>query len=123
MSLENSIMKNPRALIAVLASLTAAGVTFAAAFTVPSRSVADTATPDTAQVKALYTEKCQACHELTGKYDPKENGYTAPEWRRTVNRMMHKADSNISPSDAAQIMAYLVTLAPKTDTGKGGRRN
>lgn len=116
-------MKNPRVLAALLASLTAAGVTLAAAFTVPSRSVADATTPDTTQVKALYTEKCQACHELTGKYDPKQNGYTVPEWRRTVDRMMHKADSNISPSEAAQITAYVITLVPKTDTGKGGGRN
>ena len=118
-------MKNPRALAALLASLTAAGVTLSAVVTVPSRSVADTPKADTTQVKALYTEKCQACHELTGKYDPKENGYTAPEWRRTVDRMMHKADSNISASDATQITAYLITLAPRTDTGTGksGKRS
>jgi len=110
-------MKNPRVLVA-FTSLLAAGVTLSAALTAPTRSVADTPKPDAAQVKALYAEKCSACHNLP---KPEEKGYTRREWQRTVNTMLNKyhASESIAPGEAAQIVDYLATFAPKT--GAGGR--
>lgn len=106
----------PRILAAALASLAAAGVTVSAALTVPTRSVADTPKTDTAQVKALYAEKCSACHNLP---KPEEKGYTRREWQRTVTTMLTKyhASESIAPGEAAQIVDYLATFAPKTGTG------
>jgi len=111
-------MRNPRAFAAALLSLAAGGVTVSAAFTAPSRSAADTPKADAAQVKALYAEKCSACHNLPV---PEEKGYTRPQWQRTVNTMLNKyhASESISPSEAAQIVDYLATFAPKT--GARGR--
>ena len=110
-------MKNPRAFAAAFASLTAAGVAVSAALTPPPRSAADTPKPDAAQVKALYAEKCSACHNLP---NPEEKGYTRPQWQRTVNTMLTKyhASESIAPGEAAQIVDYLATFAPKT----GGRQ-
>lgn len=111
-------MKNPHALVVVLASLLAAGVTLSAALTAPTRLAADTPKTDAAQVKALYAEKCSACHNLP---KPEEKGYTRREWQRTVTTMLNKyhASESISPGEAAQIVDYLATFAPKT--GAGGR--
>lgn len=65
-----------------------------------------------AQSKALYSEKCSACHNLP---DPVEKGYNRAEWQRTVDKMLTKygASDSISPSEAAQIVDYLATFAPK----------
>ena len=111
-------MKSPRVLVAALASGLAAGVTLSAALTAPTRSSADTPKTDTAQVKALYAEKCSACHNLP---KPEEKGYTRREWQRTVTTMLNKyhASESIAPGEAAQIVDYLATFAPKT--GAGGR--
>jgi mono/diheme cytochrome c family protein len=111
-------MKTPRVLVAASASLLAAGVTLSAALTAPTRLVADTPKPDTAQVKALYAEKCSACHNLP---KPEEKGYTRREWQRTVTTMLNKyhASESIAPGGAAQIVDYLATFAPKM--GAGGR--
>ena len=108
----------PRALVTAFTSLAAVGVGVSAAFTVPSRSVADTPKADTTQVKALYAEKCSACHNLP---KPEEKGYTRREWQRTVTTMLTKyhASDSIAPGEAAQIVDYLATFAPKT--GPGGR--
>ena len=111
-------MKNPRVLAAALTSLLAAGVAVSAALTTPTRSVADTPKADTGQVKALYAEKCSACHNLP---KPEEKGYTRREWQRTVTTMLTKyhASESIAPGEAVQIVDYLATFAPKT--GPGGR--
>ncbi len=111
-------MKTPRVLAAALTSLLAAGVTVSAALTAPTRSVADTPRADAAQVKALYAEKCSACHNLP---KPEEKGYTRREWQRTVTTMLTKyhASESIAPGEAVQIVDYLATFAPKT--GAGGR--
>lgn len=104
---------------AVISSSCAAVAALAIAATsppTPTLAQATNAVPmDQVHLKALYTEKCQACHELSGKYDPTVNGYSPQEWRRTVGRMMRKTNSNISPTEAAYITNYLVTLAPRTD--------
>ena len=108
----------PRVLVTAFTSLAAVGVGVSAAFTVPSRSVADTPKADATQVKALYAEKCSACHNLP---KPEEKGYTRREWQRTVTTMLTKyhASDSIAPGEAAQIVDYLATFAPKT--GPGGR--
>ena len=115
-------MKNSRVLVAAFASLTAAGVILSAALTVPTRSVADTPKTDLGQVKALYAEKCSACHNLP---KPEEKGYTRSEWQRTVNTMLTKyhASESIAPAEAAQIVDYLATFAPKTGTGGRSQRS
>jgi hypothetical protein len=66
----------------------------------------------TAQSKALYSEKCSACHNLP---DPLEKGYTRAEWQRTVDKMLTKygASDSISPAEASQIVDYLATFAPR----------
>jgi mono/diheme cytochrome c family protein len=115
---EFSSMKNTRVLAASLVSAAAAGITLSAAFTVPTRSVADAPKIDNTQVKALYSEKCSACHNLP---KPEEKNYTRAEWQRTVNTMLTKyhASESIAPNEAAQIVDYLATFAPKT----GGKRS
>jgi hypothetical protein len=62
-------------------------------------------------VKALYREKCSACHALP---DPVEKGLTRAQWRVTVDRMLTKyhASDSISPDQARQIVNYLATFAP-----------
>ena len=112
---------NPRALAAALTSLSAAAVALSAGLTAPIRSVADTPKTDTAQVKALYAEKCSACHNLP---KPEEKGYTRPEWQRTVNTMLNKyhASESIAPAEAALIVDYLATFAPKREGGGRNRR-
>jgi len=65
-----------------------------------------------AQTKALYAEKCGACHNLPA---PEEKGYNRQEWQRTVDKMLNKygASTSISGAEAAQIVDYLATFAPK----------
>ena len=113
-------MKNPRLFAAALTSLSALGVLLAAAWVGPNRLAAETPKPDTTQVKALYAEKCSACHNLP---KPEEKGYTRSEWQRTVNTMLTKyhASESIAPNEAAQIVDYLATFSPKTATGRNGR--
>ncbi|MGI4791193.1 MAG: hypothetical protein ACRYFS_20380 [Janthinobacterium lividum] len=111
-----------RAFAAALTSLAAIAVAVSAALTTPIRPVAaDVPKANLTQVKALYAEKCSACHNLPS---PEEKGYTRPEWQRTVNTMLTKyhASESISSPEAAQIVDYLATFAPKTATGTGGRR-
>ncbi|MEO7719821.1 MAG: hypothetical protein ABIY70_26740 [Capsulimonas sp.] len=64
------------------------------------------------QWKSLYAEKCSACHNLP---KPEEKAMTRGEWQRTVNRMLtkYKASDSISPTEAAHIVDYLATFAPK----------
>lgn len=115
-------LKNPRAVAALLSSLAAAGIIVSAGLTTPLRPVAaDTPKIDPTQVKALYAEKCSACHNLPS---PQEKGYTRAEWQRTVNQMLTKyhASDEIAPSEAARIVDYLATFAPKAEAG-GGRRS
>jgi len=115
-------MKTAHSLVAALASLAAVGTVAAAALTIPTRPVsAETPQPDLTQVKALYGEKCSACHNLP---KPEEKGYSKAEWQRTVNQMLTKyhASDSISPAEAAQIVSYLGTFAPKTETRRGGGR-
>jgi mono/diheme cytochrome c family protein len=90
-----------------------------AAVTTPSAPTQAQAPLSPVQVKALYTEKCQACHELTGKYDPTVNGYTRQDWVRTVRRMMNKPNSDIAPADADAITGYLAALAPRANNRRG----
>ncbi len=113
-------MKIAHSLTAAFASLAAVGTVAVASLTVPPRPVsAETPPPDLTQVKALYGEKCSACHNLPV---PQEKGYTKAEWQRTVNQMLTKyhASDSISPGEAAQIVSYLGTFAPKTDARRGG---
>ena len=113
-----SLPRNPRVL-AALTSLAAVSAVVSAALTAPLRPVvADAPKADLTQVKTLYAEKCSACHNLPS---PEEKGYTRAEWQRTVNTMLTKyhASDEIAPNEAAQIVDYLATFAPKTATGNG----
>lgn len=121
----NNLAKTSRA--ALLVSLAAAGAVAVAGLSVPARSDAPkaaapkAAAANTVPVKALYGEKCSACHNLP---DPAEKSYTRAEWQRTVSRMLnkHQASDSISPPQAAQIVDYLATFAPKTASLNGGGR-
>jgi hypothetical protein len=69
------------------------------------------------QSKALFEEKCSACHDLP---DPESHGFTEAEWRSTVNRMLteHNAATSISADQATQIVGYLAQFAPKPGSSK-----
>ncbi len=122
----NNSARTSRAAL-VFVSLAAAGAVAVTGLSVPARSDAPKAgapaadAANTVQVKALYGEKCSACHNLP---DPAEKSYTRAEWQRTVSRMLtrHKASDSISPPQAAQIVDYLATFAPKTAVLNGGGR-
>lgn len=114
--------KKPRVFVVLLSSLLAAGVVMATAFISPVRPVAADVPKADAQIKTLYAEKCSACHNLP---KPEEKGYSRAEWQRTVNTMLTKyhASDEIAPTEAAQIVDYLATFAPKTNAGNGRRSN
>ena len=122
----NPSAKNSRAALA-LVSLAAAGAVAVAGLSVPARSDAPKAAApktdaaSTAASKALYGEKCSACHNLP---DPVEKSYTRAQWQRTVNQMLtkYKASDSISPPQAAQIVDYLAAFAPKAAVLNGGGR-
>ena len=113
----------PRAVF-MLSSLLAAAAAASAALIAPTRpAAADAPKADAnAQVKTLYAEKCSACHNLPS---PAEKGYTRAEWQRTVNTMLTKyhASDEIAPAEAAQIVDYLATFAPKPNAGNGRHSN
>ncbi len=114
--------KTPCISVVLLSSLLAAGVAASAVLVTPTRpAAADTPKADAnTQVKTLYAEKCSACHNLPS---PSEKGYNRAEWQRTVNTMLTKyhASDEIAPNEAAQIVDYLATFAPKLNTGNGRR--
>lgn len=108
--------------VVLLSTLAAAGIAVSAPLITPTHPVAaDVPKADASQVKTLYAEKCSACHNLPV---PQEKGYSRAEWQRTVNTMLTKyhASDEISPPEAAQIVDYLATFAPK-QTGHGGGRS
>ena len=115
---------NPRAAVVLLSSLLASGIVASAALITPTPpAAADAPKADAnAQVKTLYAEKCSACHNLPS---PAEKGYSRAEWQRTVNTMLTKyhASDEIAPNEAAQIVDYLATFAPKPNAGNGRRTN
>ena len=114
--------KTPRVFVVLLSSLLAAAIAASAALVTPTPpAAADTPKADAnAQVKTLYAEKCSACHNLPS---PAEKGYSRAEWQRTVNTMLTKyhASDEITPPEAAQIVDYLATFAPKTNAENGRR--
>ena len=114
----------PRASVVLLSSLLAVGIVASAAFITPARPVAaDVPKADAnAQVKTLYAEKCSACHNLP---NPTEKGYSRAEWQRTVATMLTKyhASDEIAPAEAARIVDYLATFAPKPNAGNGRHSN
>lgn len=115
--------KTPRMAAVVLASLLAAGAVTLAAFVAPTQpAAADAPKSDLSQVKTLYAEKCSACHNLP---NPAEKGYSRAEWSRTVSTMLTKyhASDEITPPQAAQIIEYLATFAPKQNGGIGKHAN
>ena len=85
---------------------------FALRLTPPAPADTTPAAPGNAHLKALYTEKCSACHNLP---DPAAEAMTRPQWQRTVTRMLvkYKASDEITEPEAAQIVNYLATFAPK----------
>ena len=121
-------LKTPRTLAVLLSSLAAAGVVTLTILVTPARPAAadapkaDTSKIDLGQVKTLYAEKCSACHNLPS---PQEKGYSRAEWQRTVNTMLTKyhASDEIAPPEAARIVDYLATFAPKPNAGNGRRSN
>ena len=111
--------KTARASLVLLSSLFAVGAVVSAALITPTRPVAaDAPKAAASQIKTLYAEKCSACHNLP---NPSEKGYTRAEWQRTVNTMLTKyhASDEIAPTEAAQIVDYLATFAPKPNPGNG----
>ena len=115
--------KTPRTAAALLLSLLAAGAVTLAAFVSPAKpAAADAPKSDQSSVKALFAEKCSACHNLPV---PAEKGYSLAEWSRTVNEMLTKyhAADEITPPQAAQIIEYLATFAPKQTPGNGKHTN
>ena len=116
-------MKISPKLILLLSSVAAAGTVALTASISPAHPVAaDVPKADAPQVKMLYAEKCSACHNLPV---PLEKEYSRAEWQRTVNTMLTKyhASDEISPPEAAQIVDYLATFAPKQTGNGGGRSN
>lgn len=113
---------SPRCVV-LLSTLAAAGIAVSAALITPMHPVAaDVPKADTSQVKTLYAEKCSACHNLPS---PPEKGYSRAEWQRTVNTMLTKyhASDEILPPEAAQIVDYLATFAPKQAGHEGGQHD
>lgn len=97
------------AIALVLAVLTSPSIPAGAQAGVPS---------DRTHLQALYQEKCAACHNLP---NPEEKGYTRFQWQRTVRQMIVKYKAtDITPSDAVQIVNYLATFAPPQG-GRNGR--
>lgn len=115
---------NSRLLIALTTFVAALSVAVCAALSAPP-SVSPQPPGDAAhlaQSKALYEEKCSACHNLyDADHDPKQKGYNRAQWQRTVDDMLtkHHASDSISPPEAAQIVDYLATFAPTPDTRRG----
>ena len=113
----------PRTAAVLLASLLAAGTVMLAAVITPTQPAsADAPKSDQTQVKTLFAEKCSACHNLP---NPTEKGYSKAEWQRTVDTMLTKyhASDEITPPQAAQIVGYLATFAPKRNAGTGKHAN
>ena len=111
--------KTPRMAAVALVSLLAAGAVTLATFVAPTQpAAADAPKSDLSQVKTLYADKCSACHNLPS---PAEKGYSRAEWSRTVGTMLTKyhASDEITPPQAAQIVEYLATFAPKQNSGIG----
>lgn len=75
--------------------------------------------PAVVDKKALFSERCSACHDLP---DPTQLSYTRAEWRRTVDTMLnkYKASDEISPTEADEIVDYLATFAPRDTGARGG---
>lgn len=74
--------------------------------------------------KALFTDKCSACHDLP---NPTDLSYTRDEWQKVVDKMLTKygASDEISPTEASVIVDYLATFAPKPSADRrpaGDRR-
>lgn len=103
--------------VAVLSLMVSCAALFAAA-AMPALRAADAVsappalTPTLAASKELYQDRCSACHTLP---DPIAKGYSREGWQRTVDRMLNKyqASSSIAPNEAAEIVDYLATFAPK----------
>ena len=106
-------------LASALGALTAALAAFSAPAPAPSPGAAPPDAAHLAQSKALFSEKCSACHNLP---DPVGEAKTRPQWQRTVDTMLgrYHASDSISPAQAAQIVDYLATFAPPPDAA-GGR--
>ncbi len=116
--LEVCLMKILTKLTLLVSSVAAAGIVAAAARVSPTRpAAAEVPKIDASQTKTLYAEKCSACHNLPV---PSEKGYTRAEWQRTVNTMLTKyhASDEITPPEAALIVDYLATFAPKQTGGR-----
>jgi len=96
------------------ALLSAAAIAALLATAATPRVTADAPNGDNVDKKALFSQKCSACHNLP---NPTELSYTRAEWRRTVDTMLtkYKASDEISPTEADQIVDYLATFAPHAD--------
>jgi len=96
-------------LVALVTFAVSVGAMFTGSLEHP-RTVGAAGDPNAA--KALYYEKCSACHNA---YDPTEKAYTHDQWSSTIDRMLNKhgASGSISPDQASQILAYLSLFAPK----------
>jgi len=70
--------------------------------------------------KALYTDKCSACHNLP---DPTINQNTRERWRQIVATMARRADEkgiSITDDDETHIVEYLGLFPPKVLPGSNG---
>lgn len=78
------------------------------------------AADDPAVYKALFTEKCSACHNLP---DPTVNQNTKERWRALVTQMARRADNKgiaITDEEQAHIVDYLGLFPPKLAPGASG---
>ena len=112
-------MNSHRTLFTVASGAAVAAVAFAALTSPSAPAGAQAGVPnDRAHLQALYQEKCSACHNLP---NPEEKGYSRRQWQRTVRQMIVKYKAtDITPTDAEQIVGYLATFAPPPGKGGGG---
>lgn len=69
-------------------------------------------------VKALYRNRCAACHTLERVYLMLERDRDNAQWALTVKRMQARAPDWITDEEADQIIAYLETLEPQLAPGR-----
>ena len=69
-------------------------------------------------VKALYRNRCSACHTLERVYLMLERDRDNAQWALTVKRMQARAPEWITDAEANQIIDYLETLEPQLAPGR-----
>ena len=108
-----------RSLITLTIVLATVGLVFCFAGSLSHGTVASAA-DDPNAYKALFVEKCSACHNLP---DPAVLQNTKERWRGIVAQMARRADSKgieINDQQQGQIVEYLGQFPPKVAPGATG---